>query len=267
MADLADNLPDVSPSWLTGTWGSRLLYALIKPAAEIVETARQAVRARMPGFGTPTALPAIGRDRLVLRGFAEGDDDYAERLRRWLEYHRRAGTTPNLLVQILGWASPQAVAVAHVTNESVWDRALGPLTASVTDASVALAQLRPPAATVWNWDGDALAWGRFWLILSPLTVDAGARRKIGDAGLVIGARDVAIGTRMTPGQVGGVRAVVRQWKAAHETCTAIIINLNSSVGYDKTGAAMPNGTWQYWCNPATGAAVRNAGVLYLQGVT
>jgi len=268
MASLTDNLDDVSPSWLSGPWGSRLRVVLVKPLDALVDAARQAVRARWPGFGTPTALPFIGRDRLVLRGFAEADADYAERLRRWLDYHRKAGTTPNLLVQILGWASPQAITVQHVTNESVWDRAHGPLTSSVADASTYDGQSRPPAASVWNWDGDTAAWGRFWIILSPLAGDTVARRKLGEFGAKLGVqRGRAIGTYMTTGQVGGLRAAVRQWKAAHETCRAIIVNLNASVGYDKTGAAMPNGTWESWCNPTTGAPVRNAGILYMQGVT
>src|SRR5689334_12421730 len=65
--------------------------------------------AGLGGFDSVDALPLIGRDRRIVRGWTETSWDYAERLRLWRSPDKgwlRAGTAFGLLWQIRGILGP-----------------------------------------------------------------------------------------------------------------------------------------------------------------
>ncbi len=95
---IRDALKLVSPWWLSDrleqgkTVGYRYLWGMVSVLDELLEGQIQALQSPWPGKGTPTALPYIGRSRGILRGQADTYDEYAAKLRGWLDRWLAAGS-------------------------------------------------------------------------------------------------------------------------------------------------------------------------------
>ncbi len=113
---LRDSVKVVCPPWLQGYWGYRLMYSLAIQLDGVAESLRQGLLARMPGYGTAEALPYIGNDRQIARGFQETDDSYIARLQTAFDTWKIAGSARSILIQLAGYVTPSLPLMRYVVN-------------------------------------------------------------------------------------------------------------------------------------------------------
>jgi hypothetical protein len=230
-----DKLEAAAPPWLRNAWGSRLLYSIGVSIDALIEATTLGIKARFPGHAPSDALPYIGRERQIRRGIDEPDESYAQRLTQWVDDRRMRGCAQATMRQLQGYMAGHAVPVSIVNPHGAWH--------SLSAAAVSSYHHQDP--TNWDWDGNAAAWSRYWVILYPpadLWTDDGTWDDPGtwDDG---GTWD----TTATPEQVATVRAIVAEWNPPHAMCAGILIALNgadySPLG---SGAGFPAGDWGTW---------------------
>jgi hypothetical protein len=236
------------------------LYAIALVGDATVEFALQGLQARWPGVGTPTALPRLGRDRCIRRGFAESDDSYAGRLPAWLDDWRRAGNPFGLMHAVRDYLSPARPLLRIVNASGTW-YTLHP------DDTEEVVQTWP--ALNWDWDGDASKPTRFWLVIYS---DAGPwtpGTSYDDGNPWDGG--ATFGTSATAEQVATLRAIVRDFKSAGDRCSHIIVAFDPT-SFAPTAApgdpGMPDGTWGHWSKNVGGVQVpaRLGSAEYWDGV-
>jgi len=243
----------VSTGWLRGVAsvngklayvGSRYLYSIGAQFDILGDDVVDGIRARFPlELKFPEALAMIGRDRSIVRGFAEPARSYAIRLTRWMDDWRLAGSAFSVLRQLQGYLTPYATTLRIVNNAGCW-YTLNP------DGSTSYLQ-----SGNWNWDGNASLWARFWVIIycsGGKPFDKGP--KWGDPGVKWGQpAGRTWGSTATSTQVKTIRGIVQQWKGAHAVCQNIILAFDPA-SFDPTapgGAPLPDGTWGRWANPSS----------------
>jgi hypothetical protein len=257
--DMADA---ISPTWLNGPVGQRFRYSMAVLYDALADGAGYAVLSRFPQTAPADALPLIGADRQITRGFAESNASYENRLIQWLDLWRSAGSPMGVLLAVLGLFLPTSIKVVTVDNSSNWNTyALGanpfPITAAVPTPPV-----YAKGTNNWNWDGNFALWWRTWVILyvSPLGWTIGPHwgdgGHWGDVGRLWGL------TGPLPGQIPTLLAVLKQWAAAHSWIVNVILTTNSA-RFDPAqpagGGINPDGTW---ANPAN----RFTDCVFLDGV-
>lgn len=217
-------------------WGIRLLldadWALLE----------EGIKARMPGVGTPEALPYIGNDRQIDRGPSETDASYIERLRGAFDTWRTAGNVRTLLEQLRFYFYPaDLLSILAVSNRGVW-HAIEPVTGVVTK--------QVPAANNWVWDEhEPTRWWRGWIVID-VTGGKWVPWQVGTSGKVIGDPTLTIGSTATPQEVASVRKIVLKWKPAHVHAMHIVLHM-APAWIDTTaapGSPMPVGDFG---NPVT----------------
>jgi hypothetical protein len=92
--------PSILPAWLQGPNGLAYAGALGSLKDTLGNYVRAAATAGCPLATMPDALPAIGYERQLIRGPAETDAQYAERLRTAFDAWGMAGTPLGMLLQI-----------------------------------------------------------------------------------------------------------------------------------------------------------------------
>ena len=234
-----------APPWLSRYWGERFLYAHAVQLDAIAEWVEQGLRARFPEKAPIDALPYIGRDRKIRRGFAETSTAYAVRLRGWLDAHRRRGSAIALLEQLHGYFTPYSAEMrfSTVDNGGTWYVMDG------SDKSVTVTR----KAANWDWDGSSVDWGRFWVIIHPLS--SGAFTDAGDwnSDESYGA-DGVWGLSLSVNQCQDLIAIARDWKPAGMTCVYIVASLDADeLNPDST--TLPDGTWSKSAKISGGAWV------------
>lgn len=272
---LRDLITRIAPNWLqpnpnAPTLGFRLLYGIATVCDGMVEAGVQAIQARMPGYGTPTALPYLARDRRLRRGLSESDAAFSSRLQGYRPDWRRAGSPFALMRQIQGYLTPNRPRVAVVNTHGTWYV----LEANGTDWSVPAR-----AAANWDWDstsgGDPAAWARFWVLIYSEDQVAGSpfwRDGTWNDGELWGSNPNATwGSTATLEQVETIRALVDDWKGAHEVCQNIVIVFDpSSTAFDplQTAPPTPDGSWGHHSKNVGGVQVpaRSADAIYWDGV-
>lgn len=263
---IRDTLRRLIPPWMSDritagfTAGFRYLYAHALMCDFAIQFAFEAIRSRFPSFAPSEALSLIGQDRRIRRGLNEPDPSYRARLLRWLQDWKRAGSAFAILSQLRAYLQT-SVRLRIVTANGTW-WTLEP------DGTMRRTVTLP--AKNWNWDGNAPLWARFWVIIYCDTGVPFARgRKFGD-GHRYGDGFGTIGCTATLAQVGSIRDIVRQWKAAHEVCKNIVLAFDATM-FDPAfvpGAPMPDGTWGHWSKLVGGTqvAARDARAVYWDGV-
>lgn len=231
------------PAWLTEDGESGLVgwaSDVIKDA--FTERLRLGLLARFPQQdpeGTPAAddaLAAIGRDRRIVRGFAETSATYAARLLRWLDDWQAAGSAFALMEQLAAYCGPgPSFRTVDVRGNWYSRDAEGNETSLLQRGN-------------WDWDNAANAlsrWSRFWVIIYPnglWTVGP----KWGDAGAVWGTPGRTWGTTATPEQVTSIRSIISDWKPGGTKCVNVVVAFDST-SFDPTtardGTGLPDGTW------------------------
>lgn len=221
------------------------------PASEPIETERRAMYAtalvrdalaarvirgvsyRFPiADSTPEdAMLEIGRSRRVAKGPSEPLAAYAERLRRWLDDWRIAGSPWAVLEQVRAYCSPHLVRVRIYTNRG---------DCYTIDRDGTRSRVRD---TGWDWDGDATRWSRWWLVIYP---DAGLpwdRQIAWGAGPLWGAVPGTWGSTATQADVYAIRRIIRERKPAGARCSHVIVCFDDA-HFDPTDAGtLPDGTW------------------------
>ncbi len=100
MASYEQYQPSILPAWLQGPNGLAYAGVLGKLKDQISDNAKAAATVGMPTAARPDALPVIGFERQLVRGPAESDAQYAERLRTAFDAWALAGTPLGMLLQI-----------------------------------------------------------------------------------------------------------------------------------------------------------------------
>lgn len=182
---LRDLVNLISPPWLqAGTSpspagqppgvGGRLMYDFGLLADGIMEKLDQGMKAHMPGYGTPTALPYLGADRQLVQAPAEPNASFILRLKQFLQTWQYAGSATSVLQQILCYFQPYLPRVTLVTNSGVWNY--------FDFGSSNYASTQPIHVQIVSWVWDAVtnplnggsAWWREWLLVATgLTVAGG----------------------------------------------------------------------------------------------
>jgi hypothetical protein len=207
--DLRELAYKLSPSWLRGHWGERMVASVAGLMQDVIlDGAYVAINIRSlrsPLFPYD-GLDLMGHERMLPRFPGEPHASYKTRLLDAWKLWRQAGTAGG----IRGMFTRLGFSVSIMRNVD------------------------------WNWDNQPDNWSRFWVIVSdhnwqwdgnwdsPGTWDDG------------GTWD----TDATPDQVRAVRNIVRSFKAGHEICPAIVIVMNPSAW----AAGQPAGTWRWLWN-------------------
>jgi hypothetical protein len=249
------------PPWLSEriTQGSTVGWRVIWAAAVIADAAAQqafeALGARLPGIGTPTALPRIGTDRALFRGLDDTDADFALKLRAWLDRWADGGTMRGIAREMQQYVrrlpGGDRYTVRVVDRAGVWHVRAG-------DGSTTTIQ---PADAAWSWDWDseiaerAGFWSDLWVIITPAPY-----------ALIPywGTSTTSWGHAIPQSEVAPLREILSSWKAAHSNVRAVIWapeddpeGLTTSV-MDPTDPTSfrPDGTWGNWSRVEAGVRVR-----------
>ena len=245
----------VAPRWLTEGDGGLVGYALDLIKDAFVERVRLGLHARLPG-GTvlgrtaPTApadaLIAMGRDRRVVRGIFETSEEYAVRLRAWLDDQPQRGNPYALMRKLAEYTGPGPAFRTVDVRGNWYSRA-----ADGTETAL-LAQGN------WDWDGDVSGtrWSRFWAIIYPLGLWDEGTQEWGDPSAQnwgeIGLQNTW-GTSAPPEHVQTIRSIVSEWMPGGTRCVNIIIALDPA-SFDPTSPE-PDGTWARWSKEVGGVRV------------
>jgi hypothetical protein len=246
------------PRWAQGPNASRYLHALGAVIDGVADQFLFGVRARFPSEAPDDALPHLGRDRGIVRGFAEPRAGFEERLRGWIYDRKRKGNNYTLMRQLRGYLTGFAVPMAVVNNHGAWylqDED------GITDYQF---------NDNWDWDGEDTFWARFWPILHvpsdlwQIEGDYGDGETWGDGG--------TWGTTATYDQIRTLRAIVEEWRSAHSSVPQAggIILAFDPASFDPTNSQppLPDGTWANYSNTVAGVQVpaRLTTARYVQGV-
>ena len=216
--------------------GFKFLYAPALFADLSLEALTQGVQARLPLTGTPTALPRIGRDRQIRRGFAETDDAYAQRLLTWLDDWRHAGSAWALMRQVRGYVWPFVPRMRVISNLGVF------WTLNPDDTKERTRVLD------WDWDsnsgGDPDLWARIWLVIYASGTPWVRDGTWNDGEAWNGRPEETWGSTATPEQVAAIQALTEDWKAAHELCVSIMIAFDDDLFDPADNTTYPtDGLW------------------------
>ena len=202
--------------------------------------------------GTPgpdDALAALGRDRGVTRGIDEPSWSYAQRLTQWLVDARTRGTAFTLmktLAAYVDWDGSKGCSFRVVDNRGNW------FSRSSTGVETAILNTGN-----WNWDGDANAWARFWVIIYPGTRWSDTAQAWGDGVAKWGVAPYTWGSStITEAQTRTLQALASEWSPLHASCETLILAFDPASF--SPASPEPNGTWRQWKNRLTTA-------LYLDG--
>lgn len=258
---LRDSFDHISPPWHLGPVAKKLRSAIMYALDGQVVIATEGVKARMPELAPEDALPIIGRDRRIVRGFLEGSASYRARLIRWLDDWRKAGSPYAIMGQVRGYTVPSTPRTRIVqTNGTVanWYTI-------ETDGST---EWHRANVTNWDWDGGT-DWSRFWVIIYSVSGPWVPEGDWGGAGEVWGDTSGTWGTSAMIEEVQSTQRIVADWKPATATCTNIIIAFDSSKlsPTASPGSPMPDGTWgkQYKISGGNAVPSRDTQLRYWNG--
>lgn len=268
---IREQLLNVTPPWMQRRNFFRYLYTFALVADATLETALQGMAARLPGFGTPTALDRIGRDRVIRRGFAETDESFAERVTHWLDPdggHPVRGNGPALLKAVQAFLGPKKprcrLVVPHAGSRTTW------ITLD-TDGTVTKEQITPEN---WTWDPyTAALQTRAWLVIystgaeAPWVTDGvwveGATSELWEEETVN-----TWGSDATLSMIAGVKQVVKDWKAAESLYVEICVSFDDDL-FDPADGIPPNPDedWEFYSHNVAGEQVasRANGAVYWVG--
>lgn len=228
------------PPWLFNEEGYRFFYAIATVADELQQFALEGQRAKFPELCTPGALPRIGRDRLIPRGFSETDEGYGSRLILWREDWKHAGGAYAIMSQLRAFLTGYDNTIRLVnqqrlsTGESKWR------TLEMDDTRSATTNGN------WNWDGDFATWARVWPIIyaDPILERDGTW---GDGEAWGDNPTQSWGSTASPELVDAVRVILGQGPGAVSAegfAPFVVVSFDNSA-FSPTDSAppMPDGTW------------------------
>ena len=243
-----DLVKSIVPWWLPDV-GYRVLYGIGVMVDLCVEWATQGIQARMPGKGTPTALPSIGEDRRIIRGIDDTDAQYGARLIEFRERWKRAGSI-DAVARIVHEYLPGRPQVRVVTRFGKWCNVS---TSGVVTLSTNVAEL-------FDWDSMShpekrYAWSDMWIIVYPVGTFTAGNWGTGD-GQLWGSNSLAFGMTAQVEHMRTLRTLIDEWKAAHSKVVAVIFASNlTQFDPDLIGSMMPDGWWGNYSKRVGGNSV------------
>ena len=223
----------LSPRWLQGRNGERLLYAMAVQMDALGDGCVEAVRLRHPGRAPSEALAYIGRDRRMARGREETDSTYAARLRGWLDAHRFRGGPYEMLRQIHAYyaANPFPVQLVYRSGRRYSMDAAGAITVDTVAFDI---------------DDMPAKWARYWLFYAwPYPVDADGTWADGGAWDDGGVWD----STLTVEDVASIRVVPREWSAAHALGQTVLLSEDRELWDYPGGLWSDPGEWETYGPP------------------
>ncbi|HUB09472.1 MAG TPA: hypothetical protein VMB50_20880 [Myxococcales bacterium] len=219
--------PAIAPRFLSGAYGAAWLAAHGQQKDFLVDRAKQAIKARLPGLGPLDALAAIGLERGIAQGPTESSSSYATRLRQAWQAWATAGSAWGILLQLaaMGYAS------AYVVYPN--GRQYGPSSGVTVTNPPAL--LKGPVWAMSSEDGQAdglndhiaRMWNRSLLLFSPAPASWS-------------------GSPPSPGsgwsdELNTLRAVLTSWGAGHAAKEGIAVAVGTSGGAARAMFDFPPG--------------------------
>ncbi|MGB0963974.1 MAG: hypothetical protein ACPGVY_14910 [Mycobacterium sp.] len=183
----------ISPGWLRGTWGTRLVQGVFALSADVLsDWAVEGVRAArmLVAHSGPEALEMTGRERLMPRYLDETDTAYAARLQDAWDLWAAAGTAAGMIAQFAaaGWSG------VEIYTSTQW-----------------------PLRHVAGW------WSQWFLFFPEGTHSWTGPNTYGD-GHTYGD-GATYGSSATVGEVQRIRGILGLWKAGHEICREVVIEI------------------------------------------
>jgi hypothetical protein len=242
---------EIAPPWLSDRDSYKFTYSAIGIIFDaLAEYLRLGVLQRFPGVAQSSALPFIGSDRKMLRGFRESDAAYIPRLRGAFETWKFAGNAQTLLTELAAYFSPNAPVIRYVVNG---DQAGVPFTDwwTLQDGEFTHVRRQGTGHNNWNWDGQ-VGQIRFWIII--YRNEGFTPWFWGDGHFWGGGQSWGFEENFTENFAADARNIINQWKAAGSHCLflgGIIVTGDTSL-FDPNGngANYPNGTWDVYSNRA-----------------
>jgi hypothetical protein len=250
---LRDSLDRVSPVFLRGPNGEKLRAGVTLVLDALVQLAEMGVKARMPDLAPEDALPLIGRDRRIRRGFIESSASYRVRLKRWLDDHRIAGSSFAVMQQVRGYMSPYTprMRVVHTSPD-------GALAKWCTLNPDGTKEVHHQSPCNWDWDGQTTAWWRSWLIIYGSGTPWLQEPDYNDTSpvdAIWGSDQFTWGSTAKADEVRSIQTIVGEWTAAHQIYQNIIICWDDSkFSPTGSGAGYPDGTWGKWGKRVSGVS-------------
>ena len=216
--------PGIGVNWL---WQRRFGQAWLGTMADekdrLFALTLDSIRCRYPSHAPSDAIPLIGADRNITRGFDETDADYSVRLQRCWTFWQWSGTGVGIVINL---QASGFTGIPWDSTETPFDPYYPTTTSSVF--VIRNADVAPGALA----DG-LLFWSRFWVYmdsdLEAITYD-GVWSDPGDYddGGVWDLEDLG-STMITPSMVGSWKASIRQSKPAEWSCASINIGGTADV--------------------------------------
>jgi hypothetical protein len=238
MIGLRDLIREISPPWLRREWGEKFTYAHGLALDGVLEWAIQGVKARFPSKAPEEALPLMGKDRGIIRGFQEPASSYRVRLARWMTDRRRAGNAFALLEQVRAYFYGHSLTLRTVNDRGSWQTI-------AQSGAYSVDRLMGN----WNWDGrfPLLARTRWWLILNNVSTVWQSSGVFGDGLTTLGDGSV-IGFTATPDQIASLRQLVSShpggWKPGGTACPFIIVEFDQVFDPSDSPPGVANGQWK-----------------------
>lgn len=258
MMPFRDRLATIAAApWLRKIWLLRLLYAIALEFDALVEMLRLGARACSPETAPSDALPVLGRERGIRRGFVESVSSYAARLIRWLFDRRMKGNAQATMRQLQGYLTGYEVPIRIVNPQGAWH----------TLSYQGIPTYYRAIPTNWDWDGVTASWSRYWVILYPSSALWETDGTWNDPGTWDdgGTWD----STATPDQVATVRAIIAEWNPPHAKCAGITIAFDAGAFRpNESGTGFPSGDWGTWGHSVAGnyEAVRLGTASYWDGI-
>lgn len=272
-ASFRDQVYQLSPRWLRGFFGGRVMYTFGLSLDMLADKMEQGQKLHIPTYGDPSALPYLGADRLITRGIVEDSVSYAGRLKLSWDDWGFAGAPRADLRETNSYWLPLKPECLTVSDEGLWNDYL-----AGDDTTQPPAHYRVQPSN-WDWDslnlGGGAHWWRCFLIFYSISPnDFTHPEDVWGIGLW-GDPNGSWGLDVPPGVFTGLRAILAQWQGEHAWFEWIIISFDASL-YRPSGAIgveNPDGRWGRWSkivpNGATGikeyVASRNANSRYANG--
>ena len=239
MTTFRDSIGTTAPPSLQRTWGSRLLYSIGVKFDALIEWLARGARASLARDAPPDGLALLGKERGIMRGFAESAAAYAVRLSTWMRDQKQKGTAIAMLRQLQGYFSGYAVRIRIVSNIGAWHS---------IDEDGAYSYVN---GVNWNWDNDQSKSNRYWVIIYPSNVWSvantyGAEYHYGT--------DTAWGVEAAPQHGLDILQIINDWNTAHADCWGVILAFDPA-SFDPLAPQICDGTWGKWYKYENGVAV------------
>lgn len=197
-----------------------------------------------PGLAVTSALPLVGASRGIIRGEDDTEEEFAEKLRAWLDEHRNMASQEVLAHVIHGYVSghPRVRVIQQgspARGLPIWITVEQDGTVTTTEAS-------------WDWDSisnpdrnnpDEPHWSDIWIVVYPAYAH---RPNVYGDGTKWGGDRWGIGHLVNRQAFDALLGQLGYWKGAHTRIRAILWAQQDG-DYNPDGSGLqPDGTWGRW---------------------